>query len=48
MPNVSTMVFKKLTVTIPEETMEKLERLAKRETRSKSNMVRHLIDKFEK
>lgn len=40
------MVFKKLTVTIPEEILKKLEEIAKEENRTKSNMVRHLIDKY--
>ena len=40
------MVFKKLTITIPEETLKKLEEIAKEENRTKSNMVRHLIDKY--
>lgn len=40
------MVFKKLTVTLPDSTLEKLEKIAKEENRTKSNMVRQLIEKY--
>ena len=43
--DIKDMAFKKVTVTLPEKTLKKLEKLAKNENRSKSNMIRHLIDK---
>jgi len=38
------LAFKKITITLPEDIVEKLSRLAKNENRSKSNMVRQLIE----
>lgn len=43
--DIKDMAFKKITVTLPEPTVKKLEKLAKKDNRSKSNMIRHLIDK---
>jgi len=43
--HIKDMAFKKITVTLPEPTVKKLEKLAKNDNRSKSNMIRHLIDR---
>jgi len=43
--HIKDMAFKKITVTLPEPTVKKLEKLAKNDNRSKSSMIRHLIDR---
>ena len=43
--HIPDMAFKKITVTLPEPTVKKLEKLAKNDNRSKSNMIRHLVDR---
>jgi len=42
------MVFKKFTITLPEDVLEQLEKMAQEEDRTKSNMVRHLIKHYKK
>jgi len=43
--NSKNMVYKRITITIPESTLNKLKKLSKREVRSMSNMIQHLIEK---
>jgi predicted CopG family antitoxin len=38
------MVYKRITITIPQETLIKLKALSKKENRSMSNLIRNLID----
>jgi len=38
--------YKRINITLPKTTDEKLEQIAKKEGRSKSNMISFLIDKY--
>jgi len=42
------MPFKRVTFTLPPDTIKKLEKISKEENRNKSNMVAHLIDIYDK
>ena len=42
------MVYKKMTLTLPESTVKKLKRLCKKEHRSQSNLILHLIEEYER
>lgn len=44
----SEMAFQRLNATIPEETMDKLKKQAKKENRPLSNMIRHMIEEYVK
>lgn len=46
--NSNSMVYKKVTITLPIDTVEKLKDVCKREHRSQSNLILHLIEEFEK
>jgi len=41
------MVYKKVTFTMPKETYKKLEELAKKNQRNKSNMLVYMIENYE-
>jgi len=41
------MPFERLNITIPKETKKKLERIAKKENRSQSNMITTLIERYD-
>ena len=40
------MTYKRINITIPNETLEKLKRLAEKEHRSASNMITYLIEMY--
>jgi Ribbon-helix-helix protein, copG family. len=40
------MAFKRLYITLPPDTLEKLEKTAKEKGRSKSNMIAYLIEQY--
>jgi len=41
------MGFVRMTISLPEETKEKLDRIAKEEMRPVSNMIAYLIEKYD-
>jgi len=41
------MSFVRMSISIPEETKEKLERISKKEMRSVSNMLAYLVERYE-
>ena len=43
---MSDMAFKRLYITLPPDTLEKLEKTAKEKGRSKSNMIAYLIEQY--
>lgn len=46
--NGNNMVYKRITITIPKDLLIKLKKLSKKENRSMSNMIQHLIEKMDK
>jgi len=43
--NRNNMVYKRVTITLPKETVLKLKKIAKKDNRTMSNMIKHLIEK---
>ena len=48
MENNDTIMYKKMTFTLPETTVKKLKKLCETEHRSQSNLILHLIEDYEK
>ena len=42
------LVYKKITITLPTETVQKLKKICKKDHRSQSNLILHLIEEYDK